>query len=142
MLPPIDLDELLDKKVVIQDLRGYDVSSSPSPFFFNGNGKRHRTPSPVRLKKIKRIGFDVFLSLKELVNNSANRIRAFPFRRYRKKPALINKRPAAVVIKNHMHEYEPSAGIRLLNSSPRRWNRVSQWHEYINDSGRVNKRDT
>jgi hypothetical protein len=29
MLPPIDLDELLDKKVVIQDLRGYDVSSSP-----------------------------------------------------------------------------------------------------------------
>ena len=29
MLPPIDLDELLDKKIVIQDLRGYDVSSSP-----------------------------------------------------------------------------------------------------------------
>ena len=29
MLPPVDLDELLDKEVVIQDLRGYDVSSSP-----------------------------------------------------------------------------------------------------------------
>ena len=29
MLPPVDLDELLDKKIVIQDLRGYDVSSSP-----------------------------------------------------------------------------------------------------------------
>jgi hypothetical protein len=29
MLPPVDLDELLDKTVDIQDLRGYDVSSSP-----------------------------------------------------------------------------------------------------------------
>jgi len=29
MLPPIDLDELLDKKIDIQDLRGYDVSSNP-----------------------------------------------------------------------------------------------------------------
>jgi len=37
MLPPIDLDELLDKKIVIQDLRGYDVSSSPLRFLL---GKR------------------------------------------------------------------------------------------------------
>jgi hypothetical protein len=29
MLPPVDLDDLLDKKIVIQDLRGYDVSYSP-----------------------------------------------------------------------------------------------------------------
>jgi hypothetical protein len=35
MLPPIDLDELLDKKVVIQDLRGYDVSSSPCGAFLS-----------------------------------------------------------------------------------------------------------
>jgi RNA recognition motif-containing protein len=29
MLLPVDLDELLDKKIAIQDLRGYDVSSNP-----------------------------------------------------------------------------------------------------------------
>jgi hypothetical protein len=29
MLPPVDLDDLLDKKIVIQDLRGYDVSTGP-----------------------------------------------------------------------------------------------------------------
>ncbi|MDP2929893.1 MAG: hypothetical protein Q8O01_07540 [Candidatus Omnitrophota bacterium] len=34
MLPPVDLDELLDKKIDIQDLRGYDVSSSPFTYLF------------------------------------------------------------------------------------------------------------
>jgi len=34
-----------------------------------GNGKRDRTPFPRGLRKIKRISFDTFLSLKELFNN-------------------------------------------------------------------------
>ena len=108
-----------------------------------GNGKIDHTPYPVSLKKIKRIGLNVFLSLRELVNvNRVKVVKPIPPKRNRKKSVFRCKRPSPVVIKPCMDEYEPSPGIRLLNSSPRRWNRVNEWQDYINDSGRANKRDT
>jgi hypothetical protein len=47
MLPPVDLDDLLDKKIVIQDLRGYDVSTGPSNncLFYNSTIMLPLTPS-------------------------------------------------------------------------------------------------
>jgi len=111
--------------------------------FLIGNGKIDSTPHPVGLRKIKRVGFDVFLGLREIVNvNRVKVVKPIPPKRNRKKSVFRRKRPSPVVIKPCMDEYEPSPGIRLINSSPRRWNRVNEWHDYINDSGRANKRDT
>ena len=109
-----------------------------------GNGKRHSTPSPVELKKIKRVGFDVFLSLKELVN--VNRIKIVrkitPREVNRKKSVFKRESPGDVRERRSVYELEPGQATRLFNSYPRRWNRVNQWHEYINDTGKTNKRDT
>ena len=108
-----------------------------------GNGKIDRTPHPVSLRKIKRVGFNVFLGLKEFVNvNRVKVVRLVPPRRDRKKSVLRRRQQPPVITKAFVNEYEPGPGIRLINSSPRRWNRVNQWHDYINDSGRANKRDT
>ena len=109
---------------------------------FFGNGKIDRTPSPVSLKKIKRVSFNVFLGLKEFVDiNSVKVIRLIPPGRDRKKSVLRRKRRAPVVTKNCVNEYEPSAAVNA-NSSLWKWHRVDEWHEYINDTGRTNKRDT
>jgi hypothetical protein len=116
---------------------------SRSCISFFGNGKIDRTPHPVSLRKIKRVSVSVFLGLKEFVNvNRVKVIRLVPPRRDQKRSVLRRKRPSPVVIKPCMDEYEPGPGIRLINSSPRRWNRVNEWQDYINDSGRANKRDT
>ena len=108
-----------------------------------GNGKRHHTPSPRSLKKIKRVGFGVFLGLKELVNNNRVRVvRKITPRGNRKKSAFKRENPGDIRERRSVYELEPGQATRLFNSYPRRWNRVNQWHEYINDSGRTNKRDT
>jgi hypothetical protein len=94
------------------------------------------------VKKIKRVGFGVFLRLKELVNNSVKVIRRIPPRRDRKKAVFKRKNPDDIGERRSVYELEPGQATSLFNSAPRRWNRVNQWQEYINDTGRTNKRDT
>jgi hypothetical protein len=119
------------------------LSSKESMYY--GNGKIDRPPYPVGLRKIKRVGFNVFLGLKEIVDiNSVKVVRLVPPRRDRKKTVFKRKKPPPGDIRERrsVYELEPGQATRLFNSYPRRWNRVNQWHEYINDSGRANKRDT
>jgi hypothetical protein len=97
-----------------------------------GNGKRHRTPSPVALRKIKRVSLKVFLGLKELVNN----VKEITPRGNRKKSKPSFKE-RITVMPDYVYEYEPSNAINVVDSSPWRWRRVNEWHRYINDP--VNK---
>jgi len=106
----------------------------------SGNGKRHRTPSPRSLKKVKRVGFNIFLGLKELVN-SVKVYKTITPRGNRKKSVLRYKNSGVTRERHYAHEYEPSTAVNA-NSSLRRWHRVNEWHEYVNDTGRINKRDT
>ena len=94
-----------------------------------GNGKTHRTPSPVALRKIKRVSLKVFLGLKELINS----IRVITPRGNRKKSKPRFK-DRVTVIPNYVYEYEPTNAINVRDSSPWQWRRVSQWHRYINDT--------
>jgi hypothetical protein len=108
----------------------------------SGNGKIDRTPHPVGIRKIKRVGFNVFCYLKELVYNVNARVKKpVVFRGDRKRSSVEREKPD-IVKERHVDGLEPGQATRLFNSSPRRWNRVNQWHEYINDSGKTNKRDT
>lgn len=108
---------------------------------FFGNGKRHRTPTPVRLKRIKRISFKAFLYLKELFKN---------FRREEAKPKKDSKflSPRAPRINDPttkiypalskkdniaIHNYEPSRIHNTRNSLFWQWRRVAEWDKYIND---------
>ena len=96
-----------------------------------GNGKRHRTPTPQGLRKIKRISSEVFLSLKELVD-SIKAYNSITPRGYRKKSILSRKKPK-IIIQNHACEYKPSNMSNVYDSLLWRWRRVTQWHRYIND---------
>jgi len=98
-----------------------------------GNGKIDHTPSPVSLKKIKRVGFDVFCCLKEIVNNNVKVVGRIPPRRDRKKSIFRRKRPSPVVTKPCADEYEPSSAVRLFNSSSWQWHRAAEWDRYINN---------
>ena len=94
----------------------------------HGNGKRHPTPSPVALRKIKRVSLKVFLGLKELVNS----VKEITPRGNRKKSkARIKDR--IMVIPNYVYEYEPTNAINVRDSSPWKWLRVDEWHRYLND---------
>ena len=97
-----------------------------------GNGKIDRTPTPRGLRKIKRISFEVFLSLKELVN-SVKVYDSITPRGYREKSTLSRKEPK-IIIQNHAHEYKPSNMINVYDSPLWRWRRVNEWHRYINDT--------
>ncbi len=99
-----------------------------------GNGKRHCTPLPWSLRKIKRVSFNVFLGLKELVNG-VKVVDLITPRGNQKKSKLSRKKPG-IVNERHANEYEPSTAIRLFNSPPWQWHRVSEWHRDINDTGK------
>ena len=98
-----------------------------------GNGKTHRTPSPVGLRKIKIVSLELFLRLKELVNSVKVSDSITP-RGNRKKSALKHKYPGVIAPRHYAHEYEPSKAINVRDSSPWRWRRVNEWHQYINDA--------
>lgn len=113
-----------------------------------GNGKRHHTPTPKRLRKIKRISFESFLSLKELFKD---------FKRDAIKPQKLSNylSPRASTINDlktgihptrglvstkrtitqdgHRQAYEPTQIYNTRNSSFWRWRRVREWDKYIND---------
>ena len=97
-----------------------------------GNGNRHRTPLPRGLKKIKIISFKAFLGLKELFKNFRRPIAKRP-RRYHKKLALTDNRPAIAIQDHATGIYEPSKINDAFNSSFWQWYRVVEWHHYIND---------
>jgi len=101
-------------------------------FWLFGNRKIDRTPSPVRLKKIKRVSFNVFLSLKELLYN-VKVVRTITPRGNRKKYVFLRNRPSPVVTKHCADEYEPSTATRLFNSPSWQWHRASEWDRYINN---------
>ncbi len=94
----------------------------------SGNGKRHRTPSPVALRKIKRVSLKAFLCLKELVNN----VKEITPRGNRKKskPSFKDR---VTVIPDYVYEYEPSNIIHADDSLLWQWCRVNEWHRYLND---------
>jgi len=101
-----------------------------SPFLISvGNGKIDRTPSPAGLIKIKRVSLEVFLRLKELVNS----VKVITPRGNRKKSILRRKNLDVIVRRHYEHEYEPSNAAYVQDSPPWRWNRVAEWHRYIND---------
>lgn len=103
-------------------------------FFENaGNGKRHRIPTPEGLKKIKRISFETFLNLKELLkefnpNQCLNRKNRNRF----KKP-LISNRKQDVTKKLDSRTYEPTQITNTRDSLFWQWRRVIAWERYIND---------
>ena len=80
-----------------------------------GNGKRHRTPSPAGLRKIKRISFDAFQRLKELVN-SIKMYDSITPRGNRKKSILKSGDSDITVQQHYVYEYEPSNIIHADNS--------------------------
>ncbi len=106
-----------------------------------GNGKRHHTPTPQGLRKIKRISFEAFLDLKGLFKD---------FRRNAEKVqdssnSLSHRAPTINNLKTRIHptlhkknniamqDYEPSRIYNTHNSSFWQWRRVAEWHRYIND---------
>ncbi len=93
-----------------------------------GNGKRHRTPLPRSLRKIKRVSLKVFLGLKDLVNS----VKVITPRGNRKK-SKVGFKDRVTVIPNYVYEYEPSNMINAYDSSLWQWRRVSEWYRYIND---------
>ena len=95
----------------------------------SGNGKIDRTPSPAGIRKIKRIGSKVFLSLKELVE-SVKVCDLITPRGNQKKLKLFSKEPEII---EQQHAYEPSNIASIYDSSIWRWRRVTEWHRYIND---------
>jgi hypothetical protein len=106
---------------------------------FFGNGKIDRTPSPVDLRKIKRIGFKVFLSLKELLNNFRARDLKFSCARG---PRLNDLESGRHLSRPHtntkqvvapMAAYEPTDMASAYDSALWQWRRVAEWYRYIND---------
>ena len=106
-----------------------------------GNGKRHCTPTPQGLRKIKRISFEAFLDLKGLFKD---------FRRNAEKVkygsnSLSHRAPVINDLKTRIHstlckknniamqDYEPSRIHNTRNSSFWQWRRIAEWHRYIND---------
>jgi len=101
---------------------------SISAFRNNGNGKRHHTPHPVGLRKIKRVSLEVFLRLKELVSS----IKMITPRGNRKKSILKCATPV-LATQNCAYDYEPSNAIYVQDSPLWQWRRVDEWYRYIND---------
>ena len=100
-------------------------------FSYHGNGKRDRTPFPQGLRKIKRISFNTFLSLKELFNNLRVHRLITP-RGYQKKSKSLHKKPK-LIAQHRICSHEPSNAVNVRDSSPWKWRRVAQWDRYIND---------
>lgn len=96
-----------------------------------GNGKIDHPPSPVGLRKIKRISNKSFLSLKELVNSHKVTDLITP-RGYQKKSKLSIIEPGITELQN-TYEYEPTNMANAYDSLYWRWHRVAEWHRYIND---------
>jgi hypothetical protein len=105
-----------------------------------GNGKRHRIPSPKGLRKIKRISFETFLSLKELLKRF-NQPVALKHRGRFNKPLVANKkRYAGIQISGCA--YQPSKISDAYDSTFWQWRRVISWERYINDPLEKIKRGT
>ncbi len=98
----------------------------------NGNGKRHHTPTPEGLRKIKRISFKAFFDLKELFKNLKRRDVITP-RHYSSKPKVILEKTTIAIQNYYTRAYEPSNIDNTRNSSFWQWRRVREWYRYIND---------
>ena len=95
-----------------------------------GNGKIDHTPSPVGLRKIKRISFEVFLSLKELLNNFKPRLEKKLQRCRKHRIAIHELEPVEPACEQ---SYEPTNMAHAYESLFWQWRRVAEWHRYIND---------
>ena len=113
-----------------------------------GNGKRHHTPTPLRLRKIKVVSLKVFFCLKELFKNFKRDVT-----KPQKLPNYLSPRASTindlkagihptrdivstkrtVAPDNHKHTYEPTQIYNTRNSSFWQWRRVREWDKYIND---------
>ena len=118
---------VISSKILLYYLWRTRSIADPAPC---GNGKIDHTPSPVGLRKIKRISFEVFLELKELLNNFKPR--------FEKKIQSCRKRRAAAYEPEpdqpaYEQSYEPTNMGDAYDSLFWQWRRVTQWHYYIND---------
>ena len=107
----------------------------------NGNGKRDRTPTPSRLRKIKRISFKAFLYLKGLFKDfkrDALKSQIGLNLLSQRAPRIndLEKRIHVTSYKNNgtaiYYDYEPSRIQNTRDSSFWQWRRVAEWHRYIN----------
>jgi len=118
-----------------------------------GNGKRDRTPTPSKLRKIKRISFKVFLDLKELFENfkrkttkaqsSRKKLRPRAYRNNDLAPRIhlsrdkTNTKSKPADRKNSLSQngytpvYEPSSIQQTRESSFWRWRRVREINDPI-----------
>ena len=115
-----------------------------------GNGKRHHTPTPKGLRKIKRISSKAFLYLKGLFKDfrrEAVKPQKFSNSLRRRAPTIndlrtgihltsgfVSKNESAIAIRNNTPAYEPTQMSNAYSSSFWQWRRVAEWHRYINDS--------
>lgn len=109
---------------------------------FYGNGKRDHTPTPSRLRKIKRISFKALLYLKGLLKDfrrEAEKSEKAPDFSSHRAPRL-NDLEARIYLTpsqkngNGIHyDYEPSRIQNTRRSLFWQWRRVAEWHRYIND---------
>ena len=107
-----------------------------------GNGKRDHTPTPSRLRKIKRISLKAFLYLKGLLKDfrrDAIKVK-FGSRNLSHRAPRINHLKTRIQVVPHKkngnvgyRNYEPTNIENTRNSSFWRWQRVAEWHRYIND---------
>jgi len=102
-----------------------------------GNGKRHRTPTPLRLRKIKVVSFKAFLYLKELFKNfrrEAAKLKKDSKFLSRRAPAINDLKTRTHLLvsfkKNNiaMYDYEPSRINSTRDSSFWQWQRVAEWY--------------
>jgi hypothetical protein len=108
----------------------------------SGNGKRDRTPTPSRLRKIKRISFEAFLYLKGLFKDfrrKTEKLQKLPNFSSRRAPRIndlkvrIHTAPGKKNDVAIYSDYEPSRIDHTRNSLFWQWRRVAEWYRYIND---------
>lgn len=96
-----------------------------------GMGREIVPPPPQGLKKIKRVGVNAFLRLKELVNNVKVCSSITP-RGYRKKSSFSREGPV-IAARDYTSGYEPSNIDTAYDSLYWSWHRIIEWDRYIND---------
>jgi hypothetical protein len=107
-----------------------------------GNGKRDRTPTPSRLRKIKRISFKAFLHLKGLFKDfKRDALKSqIGSRNLSHRAPTINDLETRIHVAPHkkngisIHgDYEPTRIQNTRDCLFWQWRRVAEWHRYIND---------
>jgi hypothetical protein len=113
-----------------------------TPFFQDpGNGNRHRTPLPKKLRKIKRISFKAFLYLKGLLKDFRRTAPSSGIRpkNLRRNASRIDDLDAGIYptrpenSQMTIADDEPTPIHNTRHSRFWQWRRVAEWERYLND---------